>query len=281
MQPAAVEAASPWCTSFLPGGGARAAFRRVLVDPYASGKAAVRIDVRDYFNSIGVIHPLATLPETFATGAMGALLRSSLLDARVRGGGVMAGRPIAPMLATLYLRDLDHEIAATSATYARSSDDFLALAAPENLPEIETLLRARLVERGLRVNEKKSTSAAPREPWDFLGFRYARGTIAAAPNTERKLKAKTTRLARRLPRRREQQRAPNSGTVCALSVARTAGCTAYRSSEPTSRGRRGSSRCSTTRAGSNASITTCSARSVTPRRGVGRRARAAGCRTQR
>jgi hypothetical protein len=225
MQPAAVEAASSWCTSFLPGGGARAAFRRVLADPDAAVKAALRIDVRDYFNSIDVRDLIAGLPEPFAAGPIGALLAASLTDPRVQrcgrivdGGrkGVMAGTPIAPMLATLYLRDLDQEIAESGATYARYSDDFLVLAPPTELPKLEGLIRHRLAQRGLEVNEEKSALAAPGMPWDFLGFRYERGAIALAPNTERKLKAKTTRLARRLLRWRERNSAPPQPTVTAF-----------------------------------------------------------------
>ncbi|HEX2047534.1 MAG TPA: hypothetical protein VHF27_07205, partial [Acidimicrobiales bacterium] len=55
LQPAGAEAASPWCRSFLPGGGARAAFRSVLGDDAIDAKAALRLDVRDYFNSIDVM----------------------------------------------------------------------------------------------------------------------------------------------------------------------------------------------------------------------------------
>jgi Reverse transcriptase (RNA-dependent DNA polymerase) len=212
-QPAASVAASPWCRSFLPGGGARNAFRSVLRDGDVDAKSALRLDVRNYFNSIDVLHLLEGLPEEFSTGAMGALLRASLLDARVRraghlvdGGpkGIMAGTPIAPMLATLYLRDLDHEVAYTGATYARYSDDILVLAAPGEVVKLEALVRLRLGERGLEVNERKTMRAAPGDPWDFLGFRHERRTIRLAPISERKLRAKMTRLARRLLRWRER-----------------------------------------------------------------------------
>jgi len=225
MQPAAVEKASPWCRSFLPGGGARAAFRSVLADPDTEPKAALRLDVRDYFNSIDVRDLLSRLPEPFAEGPVGRLLTTALLDPRVvRSGrivdggrkGVMAGTPIAPMLATLYLRDLDREIAATGATYARYSDDILVLAPPGELPTVERLVRDRLAERGLDVNEEKSASTAPGEAWDFLGFRYEGGAIGLAPITERKLKAKTTRLARSLLRWRERKGASSIRTVGAF-----------------------------------------------------------------
>jgi len=225
MQPAAAQSASPWCRSFLPGGGARAAFRGVLADPDAGTKAALRLDVRDYFNSIDAQHALDTLPEPFASGAIAALLRASLLDPRVRrsgvivdGGrkGIMAGTPIAPMLATLYLRDVDREVAEAGATYARYSDDILVLAPPAELSSVNRLVRHRLAERGLEVNEEKSASVGPGMPWDFLGFRYEGGAITLAPMTERKLKAKATRLARRLLRWREQRGVPRDDTAASF-----------------------------------------------------------------
>ncbi len=218
LQPVAASEASPWCRSFLPGGGARSAFRGILAAPAIDGLAALRFDVRDYFNSIDVADLLARLPEPFADGPIFALLSAALLDPRVEregvtidGGqkGIMAGTPLAPLLATLYLRELDHEIAATAATYARYSDDFLVLAPPDALPGLDQLVRRRLGERGLAVNEAKSGVAPPGQPWDFLGFRYHAGAVGLAPVTEAKLRARTTRLARNLLSWRERNDAPS------------------------------------------------------------------------
>jgi hypothetical protein len=225
LQPAAAEAVSPWCRSFLPGGGARAAFRTVVADRDIGTKAALRLDVRDYFNAIDVDDLLRRLPPLFASGPAGALLGASLRDRRIMragavvdGGrkGVMAGTPIAPLLATLYLDDLDREVAGCGVTYARYSDDILVLAAPADLPAVERLLRSRLAERGLDVNETKSARVGPGEPWDFLGFRYAGGAIGLAPTTERKLAARTTRLARSLLRWRERRGASADRAVGAF-----------------------------------------------------------------
>lgn len=213
LQPPVARAMSPWCRSFLPGGGARAAFRSLLADPALGDKSAVRLDVRDYFNSIDVDDLLRRLPEHLADDALMALLGASLRDRRVvRGGavvdggrkGVMAGTPIAPLLATLYLDDVDREVVATGATYARYSDDILVLAAPRAVADTEALLRDRLAQRGLTVNESKSARVGPGMAWDFLGFRYAAGAIDLAPVTERKFRARTTRLARGLLRWRER-----------------------------------------------------------------------------
>ncbi len=224
LQPVAAEEASPWCRSFLPGGGARSAFRQVMADPAVTAKAALRLDVRDYFNSIDPGDLLAGLPGPLAAHPVRALLAAALLDHRVvrhgavvGGGrkGIMAGTPLAPLLATLYLRDLDREVAG-QATYARYSDDILVLAPPADLPRLERLLRARLAARGLEVNERKSALTAPGEPWDFLGFRHHEGAVGLAPHTERKLKAKTTRLARSLLRWRERTGASPDRTARAF-----------------------------------------------------------------
>jgi len=153
---------------------------------------------------------------------VGSLLHAALLDPRVdRGGtvidggrkGVMAGTPLAPLLATLYLRELDDEVAATGATYARYSDDIVALVTPQDLPGLERLVRGRLAERSLEVNEEKSAVAAPGAPWDFLGFRYQDGVIGLAPITGRKLRARSTRLARGLLRWRERTGATADRTL--------------------------------------------------------------------
>jgi len=94
---------------------------------------------------------LARLPPCFVDGPVGDLLQPALLDPRVErcgtvvdGGrkGVMAGTPLAPLLATLYLADLDHEIAAGS-TYSPYSDDIVVLAPPGRLPALDALVRAR------------------------------------------------------------------------------------------------------------------------------------------
>ena len=222
LQPAAAEVASPWCRSFLPGGGARTAFRSVLIDPTVEAKGCLRLDVRDYFNSIDVEDLLARPPGAFAEAPVQVLLANALRDRRVtRDGrvavagrkGVMAGTPLAPLLATLYLRELDEEIGGTGATYARYSDDILVLATPDELVELERLVRGRLAERGLEVNEAKSAVAAPGQPWDFLGFRYERGAIRLSPATRRKVKARATRLARALLRWREQTGADAERTL--------------------------------------------------------------------
>ena len=46
---------------------------------------------------------------------------------------------------------------------------------------------------------------APGAPWSFLGFRYDAGALELSENTVRKFRTKSTRLARRLHRWREER----------------------------------------------------------------------------
>jgi len=189
-------------------------------------KAALRFDLRDYFNSIDVTDLLARLPAPFTRGTGPGTAgqhpprppgRSGRAGDRRRAEGRQAGTPLAPLLGTLYLRELDAEVAGMGATYARYSDDIVVLAPPQDLAGLEHLIRCRLAERWLEVNESKSAVSQPGEPWDFLGFRYSTGSIGLAPITGRKLRARTTRLARALLRWRERTAAtPDRALVAFL-----------------------------------------------------------------
>jgi hypothetical protein len=214
LQPAAEAAASRWCRSFLPGGGARAAVGDLAALPGRVELAAARFDVRDYFNSIDVDDLLARLPLAFSGGPVGALLGAALLP-RPRAG-VRAGTPLAPLLATLYLADVDDEVAAGVTAYRRYSDDIVLVGPVEAVAAGSALVRARLAERGLAVNEGKSSVAAPGEPWDYLGFRFGEHGVGLAPVTVRKFRAKSTRLARGLLRWRETKGAGTDRTTAAF-----------------------------------------------------------------
>jgi hypothetical protein len=214
VQPVAAAATSPLCHSFLPGSGARVAFRSLLRDPDLDGKDCFRLDVRDYFNSIDVEQCLGALPPAMADDApLRVLLERTLRNPLVRRPngvheagpkGVMAGTPLAPVLANLHLTDVDDHFARAGVTYSRYSDDIIVFGTPGEIDAHERDVRAALASRGLRVNEAKSGRSLAGAPWEYLGFRCALATIDLSTNTRRKLRAKTTRLARKLDRQRRR-----------------------------------------------------------------------------
>jgi hypothetical protein len=205
------------CHAFRTGGSARSAFTALLKDPGLGDKACLRLDVRNYFNSIPPERLLARLPPPLAGDApLVRVLEGLLLDPRVRreGGvvegapkGVMAGTCTAPLLANLYLREVDLAFLARSVTYGRYSDDLIVLDAPGHLAAHEAALREALSEAGLAVNEEKSGRSPPGEPWTWLGLRYHQGEIDLAPHTAEKLRARVRRLARRQERRKREPEA--------------------------------------------------------------------------
>jgi hypothetical protein len=215
MQPVVGAAVPASCHSFLPGRGPGTAF--AALRPAARGdRACVRLDVRNYFNSIDVDALLASLPMSIAgDAALVGILTAFLTDRRViRNGvvvdsdtkGVMAGTPLGPLLGNLALADLDADAEARGLGWARYSDDLLALCAPDEADAVDGWLRHELIRRGLQPNESKCAVSAPGEPWDFLGFRHDAGTVDLAPHTLVKLRARCDRLSRGI--QRAQRRAP-------------------------------------------------------------------------
>ena len=214
LQPHAAAAVPRSCHSFLPGRGPRTAFAALNAVPGVDARACVRMDVRDYFNSIDVERLLGSLPQSIAAEPrLVELLAAFLCDDRViRAGqlvevaqkGVMAGTPLGPLLGNLALADLDAAAEAEGLGWARYSDDLLALCDPSAASDVDAWLRGELAARGLEPNESKSGVSQPGEPWDFLGFRHEAGRVDLAPHTLRKLRARCDRLARRVDKARRR-----------------------------------------------------------------------------
>ncbi len=212
LQPAVADAVPASCHSFLPGRGPRTAFRALRAIPDRDDLACIRMDVRDYFNSVDVVRLMATLPASLAAdSALVRVLEAFLLDARVvRSGtttnesrkGVMAGTPLGPLLGNLALADLDAAAETAGLGWARYSDDLLALCDGGAAADVDAWLREELRAHDLEPNESKCGIAAPGDPWDFLGFRHHGGVVDLAPHTLRKLQARCDRLSRRVAKSR-------------------------------------------------------------------------------
>jgi retron-type reverse transcriptase len=198
---------SPLCHSFRPGHGPRSAYRTLLAIPDLDRLACLHVDVRDFFNSIPVEQVLEALPAPFISDrALQRLVSLTLRDSRVVAEGelvhdahkgVMAGTPLAPMLSNLYLSRLDAAFEASGVPYIRYADDIVVFAEPSELDRQRSFIEQELLALGLELNERKTRISAPGLPWEFLGFRYERGSLDIAPNTAGKLRRRVRRIARR------------------------------------------------------------------------------------
>lgn len=212
------------CYAFRRNVGVKEAVGRLLQDPRVERSWCLKVDISNYFNSIDVELLLPKLeflqekdPEVYT------LLRNMLKEERVLENGkeirerhgVMAGTPVSPFLANLYLAETDRFFESKGILYLRYSDDILLFA--ESMEELEQLrgaLYGRLEALGLTVNSEKVTVTGPGDPFDFLGFGYRRGEIDLSANTLRKTKARIRRKSEALRRwQRRKGLAPDRAAV--------------------------------------------------------------------
>lgn len=205
------DAAQPeGCYSFRRGYGAHRAIRSLAATPGIQSMWCYKLDIHDYFNSIHIPTLLPILAGVLWDDAPLLAFLQDLLQADkayFEGAlieekrGVMAGTPISPFLANLYLGELDRHFTGRGLPYARYSDDVI-LFAPTRvaLAACRTEALAIIARLGLSVNEEKESIVEPGEAWAFLGIAYRDGEIDLSHATREKLKGKIRRKARALRR---------------------------------------------------------------------------------
>ncbi len=216
---------SPRCLAFRPGFSVHRAFRSVMSDAREE-YGCIRLDITNYFNSIPV-GPLVDVLEKRLSGIPEVLpaLKSLLLDSRIlengretedTSKGAMAGMPLAPLFANLYLSDFDREMEAAVPVYGRYSDDIIVFCTPEKIPDVMEKIRNELEARGLSLNEGKTRITGPGEKWEFLGLSCDRGDISLSDAAVKKMKGKISRSARKLYRWKVSKNASTERAVRAM-----------------------------------------------------------------
>lgn len=197
------------CFAFRPGFSIHAAYRSVI-RRYRPEYACIRIDIRNYFNSIPNERMVGVLEEAIPgepclTGSLIRMLQRNevLENDRVildDAKGVMAGMPLSPLLANLYLTEFDRAAETWAVVYARYSDDMIFFCAPEEADALFQRIGSELEKYGLVINEEKSCIVPPGEAWEFLGLSYRDGRVGLSAGSIRKMKGKISRAARKLYR---------------------------------------------------------------------------------
>lgn len=198
------------CYSFRQGHGVRQAIGRLRREPKVSTSYCLKVDISDYFNSIDVDILLTKLDFVQREDPLLYQLFKRILtqDRVLEEGqivtdrhGAMAGIPIAPFFANVYLTELDHRYAEQDVLYFRYSDDILLFAdTMEELQRLRKDLTEQIAGLGLSLNPDKIRIYAPGEALEFLGFSYQAGRIDLSLNTIRKTKHKIRRKAAALRR---------------------------------------------------------------------------------
>lgn len=171
---------------FRPGLGCQMAVDRVEQLLQAGYTVVVDADLKGYFDSIPHERLMAKLRTRIADGRVLGLLQQ-FLDAGVMEelhgwqpteSGTPQGGVISPLLANVYLNDLDHDVARRGWEMVRYADDFVILCRDEaEARHVMAYLQAWVEEAALTLHPTKTRVVhyGQGEGFDFLGWHFERG----------------------------------------------------------------------------------------------------------
>lgn len=207
------------CYAFRRNFGVKDAIRRIRNTKGISEKYCLKVDISNYFNSIDVpmlLEKLIFLKKEdvslydmlerilTADKAIVCIEKRSMTSENVvveEKRGAMAGIPISPFFANVYLAEMDHYFEEQGILYFRYSDDILIFAdSIEDLNRYQEILYKGIEEHHLSLNPSKVHISTPGEMWEFLGFCYRNEQVDLSDNTKRKIKGKIKRKAQALRR---------------------------------------------------------------------------------
>jgi RNA-directed DNA polymerase len=171
---------------FRPGRGCKDALRevdRLLKEGYTH---VVDADLKSYFDTIPHVRLMVRVGERVSDGRVLQLIEAFLQQDIVQGlqrwtpnGGTPQGAVISPLLANIYLHDLDCRMQQRGYRMVRYADDFVVLT--RSADEAQAALyevRAWVAENKLELNAGKTHVGDCRlagQGFDFLGYRFEAG----------------------------------------------------------------------------------------------------------
>lgn len=171
---------------FRPQRGCKDALRQVDQHLKAQRVWVVDADLKAYFDSIDQERLMALIERRISDGRVLALVRQFLRQDIMQGlvrwtptSGTPQGAVISPLLANVYLHELDVQMRAAGYEMVRYADDFVVMCATE--PQARAALAA--IEAwtaavGLQLHPDKTkvgNCLRPGEGFEFLGYRFEAG----------------------------------------------------------------------------------------------------------
>lgn len=195
----------------------KTAIAKLLKVKNISSLYGVKLDIHDYFNSadtdIIITKVRGTLKgQNKLIRLIGDILKDNdyvianrMKDSDVTSSnnahpihkGMMAGSPLSPFLANLYLDELDKHFDNIDGFYARYSDDIIFFTESEEKRDQEMeYINKVLSENKLTLNPDKIAFIKPGESFEFLGFSFDNDEVDLAHSSFGKIKKKLRRKAR-------------------------------------------------------------------------------------
>jgi RNA-directed DNA polymerase len=193
---------------FRPGRGAKDALRRVEELLKGGSHWVVDADIKGYFDSI----PHHKLMEKVAIKISdGRVLK--LIESYLKAGvfevckgweateeGTPQGGVVSPLLANIYLDDLDWKISEAGLQMIRYADDFVILSRTEQEAQRALALVSDWMERAqlqLHPQKTKIVDATQKGGFEFLGYHFERGQKWPRKKSEVKVREKLRKRTRR------------------------------------------------------------------------------------
>jgi RNA-directed DNA polymerase len=193
---------------FRPGRGCRDALRRVEELLKQGNYWVVDADIKGYFDSIPQDKLMEKIGNKISDGRVLKLIESYLKAGVMETGkgweatpeGTPQGGVISPLLANIYLNELDWELARAGLQMVRYADDFVILCrSEEEAHRALELIRRWMEQAKLRLHPEKTkiVDATQRGGFDFLGYHFERGQKWPRKKSLNRLKDKLRQHTRR------------------------------------------------------------------------------------
>lgn len=205
---------NPNSYGFRPGRGCKGALREVERLLFEHGRLyVVDIDIKGYFDAIPHERLMDKVGEKIADGRVLKLiesfLKSGVMSEIVEDSisGTPQGGVISPLLANIYLNDLDWQMSNLGMTMIRYADDMVILCTSEEEARHALTVVSEWMEKAqLTLHPQKTRIVNMHQPeayFDFLGYRFKRSKNSrklirlARPKSENKFRSNLRRITRR------------------------------------------------------------------------------------
>jgi len=193
---------------FRPGRGCKDALRRVDELLKAGYTYIVDADLKSYFDTIPHDRLMTLVGQKVSDSRVLSLIEAFLKQGVLDGlrewtpeMGSPQGAVVSPLLSNIYLNPLDHLMVQKGFEMVRYADDFVILCrSPEEATRALAEVQEWTAKAGLTLHPTKTRIVnATEDHFDFLGYRFQKGTRFPRPKSLQKLKdtirAKTKRTS--------------------------------------------------------------------------------------